>query len=41
LVAHKQGRPVEAASALKRALLINPRFDEAAAAQNLLKELGG
>jgi len=28
-------------SALKRALLINPEFDEAAAAQKLLREMGG
>jgi Flp pilus assembly protein TadD len=41
LVAHKQGRTVEAMSALKRALLLNPQFDEAAAAQKLLHELGG
>jgi tetratricopeptide (TPR) repeat protein len=41
LVAHKQGRTVEAMSALKRALLINPQFDEAAAAQKLLREMGG
>jgi tetratricopeptide (TPR) repeat protein len=41
LVAHKQGRPVDAMSALKRALLLNPEFEEAAAAQKLLRELGG
>ena len=41
LVAHRQGRSVEASSALKRALLINPEFAEAAAARKLIKELGG
>jgi Tfp pilus assembly protein PilF len=41
LVAHKQGRTVEAMSALKRSLLINPTFDEATAAEKLLRELGG
>ena len=41
MVAHKQGRALEAMGALKRALLVNPQFDEAAAAQKLLRELGG
>jgi hypothetical protein len=41
LAAHKQGRTIEAVTALKRALLVNPQFDEAAAAQKLLRELGG
>jgi Flp pilus assembly protein TadD len=41
MVARKQGRMIEATSALKRALLLNPQFDEAAAAQRLLHELGG
>jgi len=41
LVAHRQGRAVEASTALKRALLLNPNFEEAAAAQKLIKEMGG
>ena len=41
LVAHKQGRAVEATTALKRALLLNASFDEAAAARKLIQELGG
>jgi Tfp pilus assembly protein PilF len=41
LVAQKQGRNIEAVTALKRALLLDPGFEEAAAAQKLVKELGG
>jgi Tfp pilus assembly protein PilF len=41
LVAHKQGRAVEASTALKRALLLNPNFEDAAAARKLIQELGG
>jgi len=41
LVAQQQGRTVEASSALKRALLLNPQFDEAPSARKLIQELGG
>jgi tetratricopeptide (TPR) repeat protein len=40
LVAHKQGRAVEAVSAWKRALLINPQFEEAASAQKMIRAAG-
>jgi Tfp pilus assembly protein PilF len=41
LVAHRQGRAMEASTALKRALLLNPEFEDATAARKLVKELGG
>ena len=41
LVAHKQGRTVEAVTALKRALLMEPNFEEAAAARKLVAGAGG
>ena len=41
LVAHRQGRTADASAALKRALLINPNFEDAATARKLLQELGG
>jgi tetratricopeptide (TPR) repeat protein len=41
LVAHRQGRAADASTALKRALLINPNFEDAATARKLLQELGG
>jgi Tfp pilus assembly protein PilF len=41
LVAHRQGRNAEAITALRRALLLEPGFDEAAAARRLIQELGG
>ncbi|MBP2672851.1 MAG: hypothetical protein H6Q85_2917 [candidate division NC10 bacterium] len=41
LVAHQQGRTVEASSAFKRALLLDPQFEEAASARKLIQELGG
>jgi Tfp pilus assembly protein PilF len=41
LVAQKQGRRAEATTALKRALLLDANFDEAAAARKLIQDLGG
>jgi len=41
LTAQKQGRLVEALSSLKRALLLEPNLEEAAAARKLIQELGG
>jgi tetratricopeptide (TPR) repeat protein len=41
LVAHRQGRTADASAALKRALLINPNFEDAVTARKLLQELGG
>jgi predicted Zn-dependent protease len=41
LVARKQGKTTDAVTALKRALLINSQFEEAAPAKKMLRELGG